>query len=198
MASGRSRIEVWNSALDVLKEAPLNDPGDDDPIAKWLSRNYAQQRDYLLGRYYWKFAMARTEIPAASSAPTWGWSASFAIPPNCLRIVPPTIDGSWNGHPVLFEEEGGYILCNIEGAMRLRYVKRVEQEGLFSNDFCEVLSLRLAMAMSHWMTGKQSMTQQIRDMYSETFAEVKDAATVQVAAESYYDSDILDERVNFG
>jgi hypothetical protein len=198
MASGQSRIGVWNAALDLLKENPLASIDDalTDSVGKWLQRNYDQRRDYMLGRYWWKFAMTRVEL-ASAGTPAWGWSNKFALPADCIRFVPPTYSGEWNGIPIPFEEEGGEILCDKDGALRLRYVRRVQEEGLWSNDFCEVMAQSLAYSMAHWLTGKQSMVQQLGQQLEATIAEVRKVGGMQTAPESYYDSNILDERSSY-
>lgn len=197
MGSQQTKIQIWNMALDVLREQPLSSVDDTTATALWMKRNYDQQRDYLMERYLWKFALNRVELPADSTAPAWQWDYRYLLPTDSLRYVPPTYNGEWNGTPIPFEEESGYLLCDTPGPLRLRYIKRTTNEGLFSNGFCESLSLRLAFRMAHWMTGKQSMMQQIQGNYKETLAEVIQTHAVQVASEQYYDDDILALRSSY-
>lgn len=197
MSSGLARIDIWNGALDILHEAPLASTSDTGAVALWLSRNYGQARDFMLGRYYWKFAMKRASIAADATSPEWGWLNRYALPADIIRLVPPTEDGEWNGTPIRYEQEGNYLLCDWTGALRLRWVARIEQEGLWSNDFCQVMQQRLALGMAHWLTGKQSMVSELKDTLKETLAEVKQVAAVQVAQETYYDTDILLQRIDY-
>ena len=198
MASLQTKIQIWNMALDRLKEQPLSSVSDVTATALWLTRNYDQQRDYLLqNTYLWKFAIDRTSLAADGTAPSWGWANRYLLPTDCLRFIPPTVDGSWDGTPVPYEEEGGYLLTEATSPLRLRYIKRVTNEGLFSNGFCEVLALRLALLMSHWVTGKASMTQTLQAVFDRTLADVKEACAVQVAQDHYYNTDILAERSSY-
>lgn len=194
MPSQQTKIQIWNMTLDLLKEQPLSATTDNTHFAKWLGRNYDQQRDYLMERYLWKFALTRDEIAADGTAPSWGWLYRYLIPAQALRFIPPTIDGSWNGRPIPFEQEGGYILTNHAGPLRLRSILRITNEGLFSNGFVECLSIRLAARCAHWATGKQSMFDKLTQLYTTTIEEVKQTEAVQVAGAAYYDDDILDER----
>ena len=197
MGSLNTKIMIWNMALDLLREQPLAATSDEKATAKWLTRNYDQQRDYLLERLPWKFALDRDEIAADATAPAWGWSYRYLLPTDALRIIPLTRDGSWSGPLVPYEIEGSYILCDFSGPLRLRYVNRITNEGSFSNAFCEVLAARLATKMAHWMTGKASMVDQLRGIYTTTFDEVKDTEAVQRAAEAYYNTDIAEQRSEF-
>lgn len=198
MGSGITRIDIWNHALDLLREQPLAAVTDDDAVAQWLTRNYAQQRDYLLGNtYLWKFAVSRETLAADPTAPAWGWSTRYLIPTDALRIIPPTNNGAWDGTPIPFEQEDGYLLCDVTDGLRLRYIVRKTIEGEFTNGFCEVLAARLAARAAHWMTGKQSMAQELKQGYLGTLNEVKQVEAVQVAAEHYYDTAILSERIDY-
>lgn len=185
-------------ALDRLKEQPLSSVDDVTVVAKWLTRNYDQQRDYLLqNTYLWKFAMDRASIAADGTAPSFGWAYRYLLPTDCLRFIPPTYEGEWDGTPFSFEEESGYLLTDATAPLKLRYIKRVTNEGLFSNGFCEVLALRLALLMSHWVTGKASMTQTLQQTFEQTLRDVKAVNAVQVAQDHYYDTDILVERATY-
>lgn len=194
MGSQQTKIGIWNQALDVLREQPLSAVTDTTATARLLARNYDQQRDYLMERYLWKFALTRASIAADSTAPAYGWSYRYLIPTDALRFIPPTFEGDIVGTPIPYEEENGYILCDQAAPLRLRYILRTTNEGLWSNGFCECLSLRLAMRIAHWITGKQSMLQQIQGLYRETLQEVVQTHAVQVASISYYDDDLLLQR----
>lgn len=196
MPALRTRTQIFNDVLDILNEQPVAEDATSKP-ALWLARNFDQQRDYLLERYYWKFALTRQLLSADPTAPAWGWSTRYAIPSDALRIVPPTYDGEFNGRPIDYEIENGFVLCDITGGLRLRYVKRTTNDALLSNGFIECLALRLAARMAHWMTGKQSMMQELKDSYRNTLIEVTQTEAVQVAREDYYDDDIAAERVIF-
>jgi hypothetical protein len=194
MGSQQTKIAIWNQALDVLREQPLSAVTDTAATALWLARNYDQQRDFLMERYLWKFALTRTQLAADSTAPAFQWNYRYLLPTDSLRFIPPTYDGEWNGTPIPFEEESGYLMMDEPGPLRLRYILRTTNEGLFSNGFVECLSLRLAFRMAHWLTGKQQMMQAIQQTYEKTLEDVIQTHAVQVASEDYYDDDILTQR----
>jgi hypothetical protein len=193
MASLQSETDIFDLVLDLLKEQPISSASQNSAPAKWLRRNFGQQRDYLLSRYHWKFAMKRAFLASDPDPPEWGWEARYRMPPDILRMLPLTVDGSWEGTPIEYEEENGFLLCNVKGGLRLRYIGRIENTGLFTNDFIELLSIRLAMKLAHWLTGKQSFMDSLRELYVKTMDEVKQTAAVQVASGRYYDTAILDD-----
>ena len=200
MGSLQSKIAIWNMALDHLKEAPLSSTTDEDAFCKWLQRNYDQTRDYVLGRYIWKFAQARAAIAAESAAPAFGWTKQFVMPSDMIRLIPLTLNGAWMGTPIAYELEGNangdqVVLCNWDaGALNIRYIRRITNEGKFTNDFCEVLAIRLARRMAHWATGKNSLVQTLDAMMKETMEEVKQTEAFQTLGGQYYDDDIASSR----
>ena len=54
-----SDVDVFNLALDLLKEAPITAFTDDTAEAEWGTRNYALARNAELREHPWKFALKR-------------------------------------------------------------------------------------------------------------------------------------------
>lgn len=197
MGSLQTKIQIWNMTLDILKEQPLASVSDAKATALWLARNYDQQRDFLMESMLWKFALTRASIAADGTAPSWGWTYQYTAPTDCMRIIPPTYSGIWMGTPIPYESENSKIMMNVAGPLYLRYITRITNEGLFTNGFVEVLSLRLARKLAHWMTGKASMIESIDTQLKETLDIVRTTEAVQLAGGRYYDDDIAQEREAF-
>lgn len=197
MGSLQTKIQVWNMALDILKEQPLASVADTDAPALWLSRNYDQQRDFLMESMLWKFALTRTLLAVDGSAPSWGWTYQYTLPTDCMRLVPPTYNGEWMGTPIPYESENTVLMMNSPGPLKLRYIRRITNEGLMTNGFVEVLSLRLARKLCHWMTGKASMMETVNKQLQEAVDIVRQTEAVQLAGGRYYDDDIAQEREAF-
>ena len=68
-----TETDICNMALDILKEAPISSLTDVRPIASWLNRNFATQRDAALSLANWNFALTRTTLAADATAPAFGW-----------------------------------------------------------------------------------------------------------------------------
>lgn len=54
-----SDVDVFNLALDLLKEAPITAFTDDTAVAEWGLRNYVTARNAELREHPWKFALKR-------------------------------------------------------------------------------------------------------------------------------------------
>lgn len=173
-----SATDIANRALDILKEAPISSIEDARPIAMWLKRNFDVTRDALLEESEWNFALKRASLPASSTAPAFGWQKQYQLPGDCIRVIPLTADGSFEGTPVPFEVEDGKILTDAEAPLKVRYVYRNENYAAYPATFQQALSAKLAMKMAHWLTGKSSFVQIAEGMYRDAMSKawLSDAA----------------------
>lgn len=194
MGSLLVKLDVYNMALDQLKEEAMTSIGEITAPAQWLNRNYNQQRDYLMSRHWWKFAMSRVSIASDPTPPTFGWSYRYAQPTDILRLYPLTADGELNSPQIDYEIEGSYILTNAVPQLKVRYIRRETTEGNWSNLFCEVLAARLATKMAHWMTGKENMVTTLSALYREELDSAVLLDCLQAHGQDYYDDDIIGVR----
>lgn len=173
MPSGLSEIAIYNMALDFLDEEVAASPDDDSAVVRWLKRNFASTRDAALVRHPWNFALARGLLPARTTGPAFGWRYAYDEPSDCLRVLPLTADGTLNGAPVPFESEGGLILTDAAAPLKVRYIRRVDNPGLFDPVFGEFLAARLAWKMAQWVTGKSSYADRMKEAQGELLREAR-------------------------
>lgn len=195
MASNLTRVDVQNMALDYLRQQPLaiaNDPTTAE--GRWLGRNYAVVRDGLLRAHPWNFSIKRVQLAAEATAPVYGWLYSYQPPSDWLKILPLSHDGSFEGRPVPYALENGRILTDMEPPLRIRYVYREEDEGEWDVMFADVVALTLAMRMSHFMTGKQSMTETLGAMLRTAMEMARLNDALEGSAEAIYDDEIVRAR----
>jgi hypothetical protein len=181
-------------ALDVLKEAPITSLDQDRPIARWLKRNFAVTRDSVLAAADWNFAIKRTSLPADGNKPAFGWCYSYTQPSDCIRVIPLTCEGQIEGRPIPYEVEGGKILTDAAPALKIRYVFRNENYGVYPASFQEALAGRLGMKMAHWLTGKQSYAQIANNMYNDAMSRAWTLDAMQGTAPRAADTEWIDAR----
>lgn len=191
MASTASRIDIYNMALDLLEEAPVTSASDGKPATNWLNRNYPTARDGELRRHSWNFALTRTSLPADAAAPAFGWDRAFTLPADCLAVQALTEGGRQNGAPVPYEVEGDKVLTHAPAPLRLRYVRRVTDEGRFDPLFVEVLVAKLAFKMGHWLTGKRSFAERALVTYQDALASARLADALESTFPHVYADDVI-------
>jgi hypothetical protein len=192
MGSNLTRVNVQNMALDYLRQQPLATASDQTTAeGRWLGRNYTVVRDGLLRAHPWNFAIKRVELSALAEAPTYGWLYQYQPPSDWLKILPLTYDGEFDGTPIPYAVENGRILTDKEAPLRIRYVYREEDEGEWDVMFADVVALTLAMRMSHWMTGKQSMTETLAALLRNSMEMARLNDALEGSSEAIYDSEIV-------
>lgn len=146
-----SKVEIFNRALVKLGASRITDPLDGGKSATTLSALYDVTRDAELAAHPWSFAITRALIPASTTVVP-GYARSFPMPAEYLAMV--QVGDSYvfydassgeraPGGP-LFEIEGGAVLTDEPSPLRIRYVQRITNPGLFAPLFVEALACRLA------------------------------------------------------
>ncbi len=142
-----SYVQVANmAAIKIGTEARITAPDDDRPVARVLAAAWDIQRRAAIRDGSWNFAMARAALPALADAPTFGWSAAFALPADFVRLIELGPERSRDAYQI----EGRQILAATSGPLELRYLRDVTEAGLWDDDFAEAFACRLA-----WKCGKR-------------------------------------------
>lgn len=145
-----SQVEIFNQALTKLGAQRVIDANDNTRNARTLKAIYEAKRDAELAAQPWTFAIKRAQLPASGTAPAFGWSRAFPLPSDYLAMVEVgenyTLYLSDCGPLFQIESHlaGLAIMTNQVAPLRVRYISRVTNPGLFPPLFVEALACRLA------------------------------------------------------
>lgn len=202
--------DVANMALDLLVEAPMTDYTiETTPEALWFQRNFATARDAEFEEHPWKFAATRIALTVDVTAPSFGWYYRYALPSDFMRIGYLNDQGIFEYPPIPHEIEGadeadeatapkGWLLCNVSTTIKLVYIRQRTEAEDWSSLFTEALAAKMAVKLSHWLTGKQSMTQVAMAAYDLALKRAKRANAFLSTPERAYDSDVIAARYTSG
>jgi hypothetical protein len=164
-----SQISIVNRALIKLGSSRITSIDDDDKTARLAKELWDTTRDLELSAHPWTFAKARAALPALAAVPAFGWGKAFQLPTNFLRMIEVgenyvmyMTDGEVGS---LFELEGQTILCDEASPLRIRYVQRITNPGLFPPLFVEALATRLAHEMCESLTQNLTKKQALGEEY---------------------------------
>jgi hypothetical protein len=191
MPSGFSETQLYNAVLDRLAEESVLATNDEKAVARWLNRNYPLQRDVLLQRHTWNFAMSRRALPADTAKPEFEWQWQYTIPEDCLRVLPITADGKRNSPPIPYVVEGTKILTNKAAPLYVRYIFQQTNTAVFTPVFIDLLAQILAANFAYWVTGKASFAKQLSDISSIAFLEAARIDSLEGLPEEPYDDEII-------
>jgi len=151
------RVTISNQALSLLGEDDqLIDPDDDTHAARTIRSVWDVVRQAVLREGEFNFAIVRATLPSdagLSADDLYPYSYGFPLPDAFLRLVevldPPGITGS-------YEIEGGRIVADTTGPVRIRYVQDVPETGRWDSTFVNAFAHRLAYQIAERITGDRS------------------------------------------
>lgn len=171
-----SPTDIANNALLRLGAARIADINEDTVRGHDMAAAWALARDRLLAAYRWQFAMQRVSLPADADTPDWGYSYSYTLPSDFLRIdqvgevyVGANLSDYRDSDEAEFAIESGKILTNLGAPLKIRYIRRVPDASsdFYAPHFSAALALLLANDVCYRVTQSNALKQTI-------MAEVKD------------------------
>ena len=168
------RVDIGNIALSMLGAEPITSFEDDSPEAIALKIHYPIARDATLESAEWSFAIRRFTPPKSNTPPVWGFSSAFPIPSDILRVLQVDRDFSTafttqrdegRRNQIFHVIEGREILCDEE-AIFCTGIRRVEDEGIYSNLFAQAFAAQLAILTAYMLTESNSKFQAVAAIYA--------------------------------
>jgi hypothetical protein len=171
-----SVIEICNAALARLAVARITSLEDASRAAELCTDLYPICRDKVLEAARPRFASVRRTVAADAAAPDWGYTNRFALPATCVAVLE-----AWEGDLPLedWQAEGGYVLANAVGPLRLRCVDQVADPGRFSPGFVDALVTYLAHRLCVPLTENRSLATDLWTEYQVALKASKAADNLQ-------------------
>lgn len=128
---------------------------------------YAITRDAVLRAHPWNFAVKRATLASDATAPEWEYTARFALPSDCLRLLRTYEDTQYDQAD--YRVEGRYIVNAYGSAdtLYIEYVAQITDTAQFTPEFIDVLSARLAAEVSINLTQNKTATESLWSIYQE-------------------------------
>jgi len=173
MPAPTSDVEICNFALDHLKQKQITAiSGQNLPIAAVIcERHYDQVRRFVLESHPWNFATRRKQLTPLASAPAFGYSFQYQLPPDFIRLLTLGDDAILQITPTdLYQVEDGKLLTGAEftvdsaGTQNVRYVYDLVNVNQFAPSFIDLFALHLALRMAYAFTGLGSRVAQIEGL----------------------------------
>lgn len=164
-----SEVQICNLALTRLghKSDPLASLADTGKAARLCALHYEPTRDAVLRAHPWNFAVKRAELPALEAAPVWGHARAFQLPADLLRVLELEDSGAE------YRVEGRTIATDAGAPLRLEYLARVTDPGLFDALFIDALAARLAAELAVPLTDNAQLAETMSALYQAKLAEAR-------------------------
>lgn len=168
-------VTIVNAALIRLGEATITALSDETKPARLANAIYADVRDAVTRAHPWNFAIARAELSANASAPTWGYANAYDLPgdpDHCLRVLTVEGEDEVTGRWTI---EGRQILSDLSAPIRLVYLRRIDAPDDTDPLFREALSARLARELAEPLGKSTSLQQAMGELYEAKLREARSA-----------------------
>jgi len=169
-----TETEIANAALSTLGEREIRDYATDtDPVAIEVRRWFEVVAEEELMQFDWPFALVRVTINPDVTAPAFGWVSRYEIPRDCVRFLPVTESGEDSGISIPHEVEGGFILADTSGEIRLRYVSMIATPADWPQNFQSMFIAALARKLAENVTGLSNALGTAEQRYQEVSQRVR-------------------------
>lgn len=190
-----SQTEIVNLALTRLGQDRVISIDDDNESARVIRSLWDFTRDAVLASFPWKFAIKRTSLAALAAAPAYGWARQFTVPEECLRLVQVGDDYVFYTGPLeAFQLEGGVIMTDEAAPLRLRYVQRVTNVGLWPVLFGRVVAMQLAIDACEKLTTSSAKQGVLNEAYAVAVAQARKQSAIERPPQRADNSDWLNAR----
>lgn len=174
-----SQVEIANRALTKIGGQRITSMSDDVEAARVLTSLWDVVRDAELRCRNWNFSIVRASLAALASEPDWGFDVQYQLPSDCLRVIqvdeyfPGVSLSDYRSSSVAeYQIEGSKILTNLTAPLKIRYISRIEDTGVWDSSFNEVFACRLAIEACERVTQSNTKRQLAWDEYKQA---IKDA-----------------------
>jgi len=163
-----SEVDIWSIALAHLGNEPItlyDDPGKPARLCRLL---YPGVRDAVLRAYPWRCARAEKLLARLATAPSSTYTYGYQLPtdPWCLW-VPKMLN-----EDLEYQVMGRYLLSD-ESSVRITFIRRVTDPGMFDSLLSDTIAERLASDLAWPITGVSGLGESILKKYMLKLAEAR-------------------------
>lgn len=137
----------------------------------------------------WSRARKRALLSPVATAPAWGWTYEFVLPPDCLRVV--SVGESTEA--IEYEHEDGRLLSN-EAQIKLRYVYDNTNPGTWDSVLVEAVTFHMAALVAYAITGSKTLQDAMQANFAAVLAAARGINAEEAPVDSFGDNPIFAAR----
>jgi len=171
-----SKVEICNSALNMLGAGNITDITEDSKNARLLNQRYDPIRDAVFRTHTWNCLIKRVELAQDSETPTHEYAKQYTLPTDCLRVL--KIGGHHDGSSSdlddgqIFKVEGRKIITD-EATVYLLYIAKITDVNEYDTLLQETIATRLAAELAYAITSNATLAATLADQYEKKIKEAR-------------------------
>lgn len=180
-----SVVDICNSALVHLGAGLISSLNDNSDSARACNQFYKSSVRAVATQAHWTFFTYQAELSKLTSTPLFGFGFAYQLPtsPYCLKplfIENPEQDTPW-------KVKGRELHTDRDG-VKLEYLGENEDVSQYSPLFVACLEYFLAARMAYTLTGSNTKSKELYDLYFELLADAE-TGDAQVGTADAFESD---------
>lgn len=190
-----SKVDIANLALIRMGEGTISSLTDNSEQARGVNTLWDMVQDMELRARVWSFSVKRAQLAASSSTPEWGFDYQYPLPADFLRLLQcdeifpgPNLSDYRQSDAAVYRIENNMILTDIGAPLKIKYVARVTDTGLWDAGFVSVMASRLAVELCHRLTSKDEYIPTLQRDYRTAILDAARANAFEKAPEPLPDS----------
>lgn len=172
-----TQLALVNLALAKLGSQSLASyPDTTSTAGRAVAVHWDIVRDSLQSRHRWNFCWTPATLAARDAGdfpPPNGYSASYVLPTDCLRVLSVEEIDSVVGDTDWREADGALYHRTATGDVCIEYIRRMESVGTWPPGFCMVFAYHLAAEIAETLTQSTSKRVELLKDAERVFAEFR-------------------------
>lgn len=144
-------VSLCNEVLIGLGARPIASFNENTDEALACANLYATSRDDLLSRHDWPCAVKRVVLSPEQQPPAFGYSQSYALPGDCIRVLGVSQTGQWGAWLDDYRLESGKLVCNVN-PVGLHYIWRNDVVASWPAGLVSLFKLHLRWSLAFAIT----------------------------------------------
>lgn len=167
--------DVVNIAARRIGQTPITSLTDGSPMANAADDIYADTRDSLLRSHNWNFATKRVQLAQSATAPGFEFDHAYTLPADWIRTVSVHDNDAGHGTILFRMEQVASQRCIVTSSdeVWLRYVARVTDPNLMTDDFRYMLAVKLARDLAIPMTSSNTLYEELSSEFKTLLAQAR-------------------------
>jgi hypothetical protein len=152
MAAGDSIVSICNIALIELGEDPIVDLAQNVKPAILCRARYDDVRRGVLRASLWSCNTAYAQLAASPTPPPFGWSQSYPLPADFLRMIK-----IWDNSDAKWEVVGRNLYTNEGAPLNVVYGTDLQDPSVMDPLLVQTIGYTLALDLCHPITNSNDI-----------------------------------------
>lgn len=152
-----TKLSIINRAYRYIGQSPIELITPEDPTQLLVRGAYEDNVEWCLRCHAWSHAQKWVKLAKQNEKPAFGFENCFTMPADCLYVIDIRQDGDLTLAGEEYALVGTSIYTDIDPCF-CRYITSLSDMAFWPSDFCDLISLRIAIELAPTLVPGDSNT----------------------------------------